>query len=331
MKSLIVELSQIPAPSGHESRVRDVIAKEVKSLADSIRVDELGNLIVHRGKKSEDGKKIMISTHMDEIGVIATHIDASGFIRFSNLGSLPASTLAGSRVLFLNGVKGTIQPEPQNDGSKNLSPDQFFIDIGAAKPGDCPVKISDAAVFEAPVFEQAGKLIGKALSSRSGCALLIEVLRELKNTPHELDFVFTTQGEVGSRGVQGAAYALDPDLAISVEATDTGDTPSAAKMDVALGKGPAVKIRDTGMLSDPRVIRWITKTAEKEDIVVQKEISLRGTTDASQIQTNRAGVPTGVISLPCRYIHSLSEMIHLDDLEKAKELLLALLQDPVKL
>lgn len=331
MKSLINELSQIPAPSGHESRVRDFITKEVKPFADSIRVDELGNLIACRGKKNEHGKKIMITTHMDEIGIIATHIDAQGFIRFSNLGAVPAQFLAGSRVLFLDGTKGTIQPEPQVDGSKNLSPDQFFIDAGATKPADCPVKISNAAVFDAPLSEQGEKLIGKSLSSRAGCAILIEILRELKTTPHELVFVFTTQGEVGSRGIQGAAYAVDPDLAISVEATDVGDTPSAAKMDVKLGSGPAVKIRDTGMLSDPKITRWITKTAENANVPLQKEISLHGTTDASQIQTNRAGVPVGVVSIPCRYMHSTSEMMSLDDLQHAKTLLLSLLQDSIRL
>lgn len=331
MKSLLNELCQIPAPSGNESRVRDVLRKQVEDYADSVSVDDLGNLIIRKGTKSSQGMKVMITTHMDESGLIATHIDANGFVRFTTIGSLPVQFLAGSRVLFLNGVRGVIQPEPQLDGGKNSSPEQFFIDVGASKPADCPVKIGDAAVIDQVVSEQNGKMIGKSLSSRAGCALLVHLLRELKNSPHELDIVFTAQGEVGSRGVQTAAYAIDPDLGISIEVTDVGDTPSAPKMEVSLGKGPAVKIRDTGMLSDPRIIQWMTRTAQKEGIPVQKEISIHVTTDASQIQTNRSGVPTGALSIPCRYLHSSSEMIDLSDLEKTEKLLAALVSSPIKL
>lgn len=329
MKSLINELCQIPAPSGHESGVRDAIRRLVSAYADSVSVDDLGNLIVRKGKKTEGGLKLMVSSHMDESGLIATHIDEKGFIRFTTIGSIPAQFLAGSRVLFLNGTRGIIQPEPQTDGSKNLSPEQFFIDVGASKPADCPVKIGETAVIDQTVFEQNGKLLGKALSSRTGCAVLIDILREIKKTPHELVFVFTAQGEVGNRGIQAAAYGLDPDLGIAVEVTDVGDTPSAGKMDVKLAKGPAVKIRDAGMICDPRIVKWMSATAGKTGITVQKEISVHVTTDASQVQTNRSGVPAGVLSIPCRYIHSSAEMIDLDDLQHTRDLLMQLLSSPV--
>jgi endoglucanase len=331
MKELIEKLCEIPGPSGHENAIREAIQKEVAPFADSMEVDALGNLIVHKGARGKDGLRIMLSAHMDELGIIVTHVDKKGFVRFTTIGGVYVRYLAGSRVLFLNGVKGTINHEPAEEPSKIPSMEEFFIDVGATSPADCPVKVGDLAVFDRPFMDLGSRFMSKALDDRVSCAVLIETLRQIKQSPNELLFVFSVQEEVGVRGAITAAYSIDPDLGIAVDVTGTGDTPGNQKMEVALGGGAAIKIRDQGMLCDPKVIRWMRAAAEKAGIKHQMEILRGGTTDAYQIQVNRAGVPTGAISIPCRYIHSPSEMADIHDLENSVKLLVTLISGPVHL
>jgi len=330
MKEIIQKLVAIPGPSGFEGRVRDAIQNEVKPYADSVQIDALGNLIVTKGKKSANGKRIMLAAHMDEIGVIATHIDKKGFVRFSNLGYLFARNCMAAHVSFLYGARGVVNGDHLEDASKLHSLDQFFIDVGATSPKDCPVKIGDVGVFERPVIDLGKRLISKALDDRIGCAILVKAIQQIKESPNELVFVFTTQEEVSNRGATPAAYRVDPDLGLAVDVTDVGDTPTG-KMEVSLGKGPAIKVKDGGMIADPRVVRWMTDTAEKAGIPYQMEILLGGTTDARTIQLTRAGVPTGCLSIPTRYIHSPAEMIDLEDVENSLTLLLDLLRNPVEI
>jgi len=162
-------------------------------------------------------------------------------------------------------------------------------------------------------------------------AVMIEALKDLKFSPHELYFVFSTQEEVGLRGATTAAYGVDPDLGLAVDVTRTGDTPKGVKMEVALGKGPTVKVRDSGMLADPRVVRWMAETAEKAGIPYQLEVLEAGTTDARAIQLTRSGVPSGCMSIPTRYIHSPSEMVDANDVQLSVRLLVELLTNPVNL
>jgi endoglucanase len=328
MKELIQKLVAIAGPSGYEGRVREFIKTEVQPFATSIEVDVLGNLIVTKGKKSANGQRIMIAAHMDEIGVIATHIDKKGFVRFSNMGSLYPRNCMSAHVAFLNGSRGVINGDSLEDASKLHSLDQLFIDVGATSHADCPVKVGDVGVFERPVIDLGKRIVSKALDDRIGCALLIETIKQIKETPNELVFVFTTQEEVATRGATSAAYRVDPDLGLAVDVTRTGDIPTG-KMEVSLGKGPAIKVKDSGMIADPRVVKWMTDTAKKADLPYQMEILEGGTTDARVIQISRAGVPSGCLSIPTRYIHSPAEMIDLDDVENSLSLLLHLLRNPV--
>ncbi len=328
MKSLIKKLVETCGPSGYESAVREVTKAEVEKLADSISVDALGNLIVRKGKKAADGMRIMLSAHMDEIGVIVTHVDKKGFVRFTTIGGVRPHTCFGSRVRFLNGVSGVIGGERLDEPAKAHTFEQLYIDVGATSREDCPVKVGDVACFERP-FEDLGKrLISKAMDDRIAVAILIETLRAMKTSPHELVFVFSVQEEVGCRGAQTAAYAIDPDLGISVDVTAVGDTPKA-KMEVGLGKGAAIKVRDGGMLADPRLVKAFVKTAEENKIPYQLEILEGGTTDARSMQVARAGMPAGCISIPCRYIHSPSEMVDFDDVQNIVRLLVEFLSRPV--
>jgi endoglucanase len=331
MKSLIQELVETTGPSGYESRVRDVIRTKIETLADEVYVDALGNLIAAKGEVESGGKKIMLAAHMDEIGIIATHIDELGFIRFTTIGGVRRQTCVGGRVRFLNGTRGVISYEDLGDVNKLPTFNQMYIDVGSTSRAECPVRVGDVAAFDRPFSSFGDRLVSKAMDDRIGIAVLIETLRLLNKTPNQVFFVFSVQEEVGLRGATTAAYGLDPDIGIAVDVTRSGDTPKGVKMEVSLGAGPAVKVRDSGMLSDPRVVSWMVDTAEKEKLPYQMEVLEAGTTDARAIQLTRAGVPAGCISIPCRYIHAPSEMVDYNDVQNAVQLLLALLKQEVNL
>ena len=325
MKPLIKTLVESTGPSGYETQVRDVIHAEVEPHADDLRVDALGNLIV------ENGKKIMLAAHMDEIGIIATHVDEKGFVRFTTIGGVNPRTCVGGRVRFLNGTIGVIGHEYIKNRSQLPTIDQMYIDVGAESRTSCPVKVADTAAFERPFLDLGDRLVSKAMDDRIGAAVLIETLRQLRNSPHQVFYVFSVQEEVGLRGATTAAYVIDPDIGIALDVTLSGDTPKGIKMDVGLGKGPAIKVRDSGMFSDPQVVDWMVETAERSKLPYQLEVLEGGTTDARAIQLSRAGVPSVCISIPCRYVHAPSEMVDLNDVQNAVKLLVALLLKPIQL
>jgi endoglucanase len=331
MKALIQKLVEVPSPSGFEAPVRELIRSQVEPHADEVQVDALGNLIARKGVQSNEGVRIMLAAHMDEIGVMITHVDENGFARFTTIGGVRAYNLPGSRVRFLNGASGVIGVEKLEDANKVPSFQQMFIDLGASSRAACPVKVGDVAAFERPFQVLGDRLVAKAMDDRIGVAVLVETLRLLKTTPHALYFVFSVQEEVGLRGATTAAFGIEPHIGLAVDVTGVGDTPKGLKMEVSLGKGPAIKVRDGGMLSDPRLVRWMANTAERAGIPYQMEVLESGTTDARAIQLSRAGVPSGCVSIPTRYIHSPSEMVDYNDVLNSTRLLAALLSSPVHL
>ncbi len=337
MKPLIQHLVELIGPSGYEQAVRDFVRGEIQGHVDEMRVDAMGNLIARKGAKGNGaignggGLRIMLSAHMDEIGVIATHIDENGFVRFTTIGGVRPLNCIGGRVHFLNGARGLIYMDRMEDPSRVPGIENMYIDLGATARDTCPVRVGDLAAFERPFLDLENRLVSKAMDDRISVAVMVEALKELQSTPNELYFVFSTQEEVGLRGATTAAYGVDPDLGLAVDVTGTGDTPKSGKMEVSLGKGPAIKVRDGGMLADPRVVRWMVEAAEKAGLPYQLEVLEGGTTDARAIQLARAGVPSGCLSIPTRYIHSPSEMVDYGDVQNAVKLLVALVSQPVTL
>ncbi len=323
MIELIRTLTETYGPAGNESRIRQVLRDMVKDKVDEVKVDALGNLIALR--RGKGGKKVMLAAHMDEIGIVVNYVDEKGFLRFSALGGVWPHTLLGNRVEFENGVVGVIGVEKLESPDKVPTFDKLYIDVGAESREDCPVKVGDIGVFSRPLVAQGQRLIAKAFDDRIGCAVLVKLLEEIKDCEHDLYIVFTVQEELGLRGAVTSAYGIAPDVGIAVDVTRTGDTPEAPKMAVALGKGPAVKVKDARMISHPGVRQALIRAAEENGIPYQLEVLEGGTTDAAAIQLTREGIPTGVISIPCRYIHTPSEMVDLRDVENAVRLLLAYL------
>ncbi|MCH8093407.1 MAG: M42 family metallopeptidase [Chloroflexi bacterium] len=329
MQELIQRLVEAFGPSGKEDQVRDIVRGEIEPYADEISVSPLGGLhaIVNPG----GGTKIMVAAHMDEIGVIISHVDGNGFARFHKIGGVFPQTLVGHRVRFEGNVTGVIGAEASVEIGDAPKLAEAFIDFGASSVAECPVRVGDLGAFTRPFVKLGNRYVAKSLDDRVGVAVAIEAAKRLRNTPNEVQFAFTTQEEVGLRGARTSAYGLDPDIGIALDVTRTGDTPKGIKMAIELGAGPAIKVRDSGSLSDPRVVDLMVRRAEAARIPYQLEVLQAGTTDATAIQLTRAGVPVGVISIPCRYIHTPSEMVDASDVENAVKLLQAILENPVEL
>ncbi len=333
MRPLIQKLTETYSPSGNEIAIREVIRAEITPFVDDIKVDALGSLIAHKAPKKAGGssKRIMLAAHMDEIGLMATHIDEHGFVRFTGMGGIRPAALTGSRVRFMDGQRGVIHSDRITDMNRAPTLEQCYIDVGATSAKDCPVKVGDVCAFDRPFMDLGRRIVAKSLDDRIGCAVLIETLRQLQVSPHDLYFAFTTQEELGTRGAGTSAFGIDPEIGVAVDVTGTGDTPRSGKMAVALGNGPAIKVKDGGMLSDPRIVEWMVRTAQKAKLPYQMEVLEGGTTDARAIQLVRAGVPVGCLSIPSRYVHSPSEMVDYEDVENSVRLMRAMLAAPVDL
>ncbi len=273
----------------------------------------------------------MFAAHMDEIGLIVNHVDENGFVRFTPLGGVFPHTLVGSRVEFLNGVSGLISARFLVRPVKLISSDKMYIDVGATSPKDCPVQVGDVATFTRPYLEMGNRLVAKSMDDRIGVAVLIETMRQLKSSPHEVYFVFTTQEEVGVRGAITSAFGIAPEIGIAIDVTSTDDTPEEDKASVFLGKGPSVKFKDAGSISSPALNAAIIKTAEKNRIPYQREVATMGGTDARVIQIAGAGALTTTVSIPCRHVHSPSEMVDYDDVKNTVKLLVALLEKKINI
>lgn len=328
MEALIKQLAEAWGPSGFEHQIRDLIRAEVESTAEEISVDALGNLICRIGSGE---KRIMTAAHMDEIGVIVSHIDKQGYARFSNIGTLFPAALMGARVRFENGVIGVIGVEHQYSKRRELPTlDGFFIDT-ALDGSSAAVQVGDPGAFIGETIIRGSRITGKSLDNRINCAVQIETMRRIaqQGTPHTVYFVFTVQEEVGSRGARPAAYSLEPDLALVLDVTGAGDQPHGKTMDTKLGAGAAIKTRDTGLIVPAAVKNLLIQRAEDAGIPYQVEVTDAATTDGSGIHVARAGIPTGVISIPTRYTHTTSETADLGDVAAVVDLLTAVLSQPL--
>lgn len=324
MIELTKKLVETWGPSGYEHRIRAVIREEAAELADDMWVDGLGNLICRVGR---GGKKILVAAHMDEIGLMTNYQEPeSGFLRFTNIGGLRTNTLNGNRALFEDGTVGVIAV--QDDGGKSLN--DFYIDV-ENESGANAVPVGQPAGFLREMQRRGSRIIAKSLDDRIGCVVALETMRNLnKETPNEIYFAFTVQEEVGLRGARTAAQAIRPDIGVAIDVTGSGDQIRGRKMMVKLGGGAAVKVHDPGLTVPPAIKNWMIARCEADDIPYQLELLAGGTTDASVIQMADAGVPSGCISIPTRYLHTTSETVDLNDVRACIRLLTGLLANPIE-
>ena len=322
---LLKKLTQTSSPSGCEESICDIIKSEAEKFADDIYTDALGSLVVHiKGA----GKRAMICAHADEIGAMVTFIDDKGFLRFAPVGGLDKYCCLYQRVRFSNGAVGVVGYEEAVEDMKELKLSNMYIDIGTKSKEDAEkiVSVGDVATFEG-VLETAGDhIISKALDNRIGVYILMDVIKHIKNSPYDLYFVFSSQEEVGLRGAKGAGFDINPDIALAVDVTDTGDTPNCKRMAVKMGDGACIKVMDRSVICSKAVRDFMTSIADEKDIKVQYEVLDCGGTDAGAMQLTRGGVMTGAVSVPTRYIHTPSEMVNINDVNECIRLITAFLE-----
>ena len=329
MKELLEKLTQTFGPSGYESRIRDLILENIKDYVDEYHIDALGNLIARKGTKKENGKRIMISAHMDEIGLMVTHVDCHGFAYVTKIGGVYPINCVSNRVIFENGVEGTLQVR---DAQPGCIPgmERLFVDTGASSAEDSKVKIGDPAVFVGKFVEQGNHWMSKTMDNRVGCLIAIEALKAVADTPNELYFVFSVQEEVGARGAKTAAYSIDPDLGIAIDVTLCNDTPGLIEHSPRMGAGPCIKVKDASLIGTPWLNTALFDAAERAGIPFQAEVLRRAGTDAETINISRGGVPSSAVSVACRYVHSPSEVVDINDVKQSVLLLKEFLSHEVR-
>lgn len=310
-------------PSGNEHNVKDEITALLAGHVDAMRTDALGNLIVEKYGADDNAKRIMFSAHMDHIGLVVTAIEKEGYLRVTNVGGISIDYSRARHVVFENGVDGVLFCQPVKEGKPALS--DFYVDIGAKDKEEAlqMVQLGDMCVYAPDIFPVGKhKVSGPAMDDRCACALLVELLNYAENQKNTIVAVFSTQEEVGLRGATVAAYGIDPDLGLAIDVTGAGDIPEEKYPAVNLGDGPAVKIMDRSMIASPKVRELLFEAAEQAGVRVQREVLPYGGTDGGAIQHARAGIPTGTLSIPCRYVHSACETIDMRDMEDALKVLL---------
>lgn len=335
MKDTLKQLTETFGPSGAENAVRALITDMIKPYVDELHTDVMGNLIARVGTKKEGGKRVMVSAHMDEIGLMVSHIDENGFAYVATVGGVNPATCVGSRVLFGNGARGVVYHETEKAKGNVPTVPQLFIDFGAKSKADCPVSVGDVAVFDRPFLDLGDRVVAKALDDRSGCAVAVGTIRALKEAkidgPNEICFVFSTQEEVGLRGAKTSAYAVDPEIGVALDVTLASDQPFGPQGNMRLGEGPCVKVRDGSLIAHPGVNNAFKTAAARVNIPIQPEVLRFAGTDAGAIAGTRSGVPSTCISLACRYVHSPSEMIDMNDLAQAVTLLTEFLAREIRI
>lgn len=317
--SVLKDLNACHGPSGEETSVAEYIKKIAGEYSDEQWIDTMGNLIVH---KRGTGAKVMFAAHMDSIGMIVTHIEEDGYLRFGKIGGLDLNALLYMPVRFANGTRGLVSLDQSAD-LKKLSVDDMYIDIGAHSREEAAkfVQIGDTAVFDADIFAAGDRIVSPYLDNRISCVILLAAMEKLTQCENDLYFVFTTQEEVGLRGAKTAAYAVDPDYALAIDVTLSDDVPgSKHNGSSVLGKGAAIKVMDSSVICHPQVVSILTDLAAEKNIAYQSDVIRGGGTDAGAIHVSRAGVYTGGISIPCRYIHTPTEMVQISDVEACIEL-----------
>ena len=332
MDALLKKIIEATGISGYEGEIARIMAGELKKSCDEVMTDNFGNVIARKGKGK---KKIMIAAHMDEIGLMVKHITKEGYLSFIKVGGIDDRILPAQRVIVKSkkgdsfGVIGSKPPHLQKEEEKTKAPkyEDMFIDIGARSKEEAErrVEVGDVIIFEPNAGVLSGKLCyGKAIDDRIGCYALIKIMEKIKANA-QIYAVATGQEEVGLKGARTSAFRIDPDFAIAVDTTIAGDTPHMTEREssLKLGSGVAITIIEAsgrGVIVNEKMKSLLIDTARKHKIKYQIDVIEGGMTDGAMIYMNRAGVPTGVLSIPTRYIHSPTGVFNIDDLNSAVEL-----------
>ena len=327
---VLEKLCSLYGISGNEEAVRDWILQEITPYVTTIEIDALGNLIAFKKGEQPAKTKLMLSAHMDEVGLIVTHITDEGLLKFTTVGGIDKRVLCGKQV-WINGHYGVIGGKPihlmkGDEREKAVPVEELSIDIGAGSKEEAEqaVSLGDVAGFVSTFDQEGNKIRGRALDDRVGCTILIDLIK--RSLPYNMTFVFCVQEEIGLRGARTAAYSVNPQAAIVVESTTAADIAGVeeGKEVCRLGDGPVVPFMDRSTIYDREYYQLAFALAEKENIPCQTKRAVAGGNDAGAIHVSRGGVRTISVSLPCRYLHAPMGMISKDDFHAAEKLVLSL-------
>jgi putative aminopeptidase FrvX len=340
--TMLKDLTDAKGVPGNEREVREVMKKYIAPFADEVTMDGLGSLIAKKVGK-EDGPKIMVAGHLDEVGFMVTQIDDKGFLRFQPVGGWWSQVMLAQRVTIVTkkgDVTGIIGSKPPHILSpearkKPVEIKDMFIDIGASsddevkewgvRPGDMVVPY-----FEFTVMNNEKMLLAKAWDNRIGCAIAIDVLKLLKDVDHPnvVYGVGTIQEEVGTRGAKTSASKIEPDIGFAVDVGIAGDTPGVTEKEAQskMGEGPQIILYDASLVSHKGLRDFVTNTADELNIPYQFDAIPGGGTDAGSIHLTHNGVPALAITIATRYIHSHAAMLHRDDYENAVKLIVEVIK-----
>jgi putative aminopeptidase FrvX len=347
INNLQKELSTLLGVSGFEDEVSNFILNriETKNLADKVWKDKLGNVLAIREGNNGD-ERLLLDAHTDEIGLMVSHIERDGFLRFVPVGGWDIRIFLGQMVVLLNnlrnnihGVIGTKPPHltSANERKQVIEISELYIDIGMNSKEEVlnsGINIGSIGTLASSFIEFPNNMVcGKAFDDRTGCNVLLHILELLKEQSEinsTILFNFAVQEEFGRIGTVPGAYKLRPTIAIAVENTTAADVPGIkeSQIPVYIGKGPAITIADKSIISNPKINQRLMKNAEYQEIPYQLKRPMYGLTDAGKIQVSREGVPSTVVSVPCRYIHSPTSLLKLDDIYNTIRLIHAFIQNP---
>lgn len=322
MMNVLTRLVAAFGPSGAEGGISRVIEELARPYVDEITRDTLGNLIC---RKKGSGPKVMFSAHMDSIGLVATHIDEKGFVHVGALGGVGAKEVLYTPVRFHNGTRGLICRDARAEVDK-LKVTDLRVDVGASgrEEAEKLVRAGDPAVYDTPTYLAGSRVVSPYLDDRIACLVLLMAMERLEETGNDLYFVFSVQEEVGTRGAKTAAWAIDPDYGIAVDVTGADDEPGSKHAASSLcGRGAAVKVMDRSVISSPALVERLMALGAEKGIPVQRDVLQFGGTDAGPMQATRGGVYAGGISIPCRYVHTPTEMADLGDVRACADLVAA--------
>lgn len=334
------DLSNLNGVSGCEDEVREYILKEISPYCDDIKTDNLGSIIAFKKGKNRAKNKIMLSAHMDEVGLIVTGITKKGgYLDFSCVGGIDPRVLFGKRfTVGKNKIKGVIGGAPihmLSSEQRDKAPDSedLFIYIGAKNKADAEkyVSLGDRCAFDTEFSDFGENFVkGKALDDRAGCAVLIDIIKS--DIECDMYFVFAVQEEVGLRGARCAAYDIAPDFAIVVEATTAADIAGVPenKQVCRIDGGGVISFMDRSTIYDKGMYNLAFKIAEEKDIKVQPKTLIAGGNDSGAIHVTGKGIRTLAVSLPCRYLHSPVGIISKDDLKSVRDIVFELSREIAK-
>jgi endoglucanase len=327
------ELSNAFGVVGREEEVRRLMKQLLLPHVDEIEEDALGNIIGCKTGKTK-APKVMLAAHMDEIGLLVKTISKDGFLGFTKMGGIDDRILLARKVnVYTDGgpLHGVISSKPihiqkEEERKKIITYDNLFIDVGAESREDAVkkgVKVGNPVGFDitfSKVDEET--FVGKAFDDRVGCAVMVETLKLLGDSEIPVYAVGTVQEEVGLRGAATAAYRIHPDLGVAIDVTLAGGVPGVKENEapIKMRQGPSLTVADRGLITHPKALKLLVDTAEENGIPYQLETGLPGATDAAKISLTREGVPSCVISIPTRYVHSPAEMVSLRDVDNAVKL-----------